>query len=59
MWGSQGLNDYYSYQLIDKVINQLENNDTGDLGKLTESLKILIKKFKSITSLDDGSNKLI
>ena len=40
------LNDYYSYQLIEKVIEQVRNNDMGDLNEL----KIELKKLNELVS---------
>jgi hypothetical protein len=43
------LDDYYSYQLIDKVIEQIEKKDTGDLFKLNNRLNLAVKKVKNYT----------
>ena len=33
------LKDYYSYQLLDEILRQIEVNDTGDLDLLKDHLK--------------------
>jgi hypothetical protein len=41
------LDDYYSYELIDKVIEQIESGDTGDVDKLSNRLSLVVEKFTS------------
>lgn len=40
------LDDYFSYELIDKVIDQINNNNFGDINKLSESVEELNKVLK-------------
>jgi hypothetical protein len=39
------LDDYYSYELLDKVIEQIENGDTGDVNELSDRLSQAVEKF--------------
>jgi hypothetical protein len=39
------LDDYYSYQLVEKVIEQIEKGDMGDINKLTQRLKTATEKL--------------
>ena len=41
------LDDYYSYQLIDKVIEQIDTGDTGDTEKRNDRLNQAVEKFKA------------
>ena len=41
------LDDYYSYQLLDKVIEQIENGDTGDVEKLSDRFSQAVEKFNN------------
>lgn len=57
------LNDYYSYQLMEEVIKQIDNNDTGDKNKLDKLLtlarKNLIHITKKINHLKDNMTGLL
>jgi hypothetical protein len=47
------LDDYYSYQLVEKVIEQIKSGDTGDVGRLGEKLALAVQTYTekySITS---------
>lgn len=37
------LDDYYSFQLIDKVIQQIKEDDTGDWIKMKKSVRNLVE----------------
>jgi CCR4-NOT transcriptional regulation complex NOT5 subunit len=39
------LDDYYSYQLLDKVAEQIDSGDIGSIEKLQKSLKKVIRKL--------------
>ena len=39
------LEDYYSYQLLDEVLRQIEVNDTGDMDLLKDRLKRIEEKL--------------
>lgn len=39
------LDDYYSYQLLDKVAEQIDSGDTGNIKKLQDSLNNVMTKI--------------
>jgi hypothetical protein len=45
--GSNVNEDYYSYQLLEVVAKQIDDNDTGDWNKLQDSLTAVVEKFTS------------
>ena len=45
--GSHLSEDYYSYQLLECVAEQIDANDTGDWNKLQDSLNAVVEKFTS------------
>lgn len=54
------LNDYFSYELVEKVIDQIEQNDVGDVDevkKLDKNLKLAIKKFAAYKILKKKTKK--
>jgi hypothetical protein len=53
------LTDYYSYELIDKVINQIQNNDTGDVKKLLFNIEKLNKIVEKTIKKGKYVNKRI
>jgi hypothetical protein len=53
------LDDYYSYQLLDKVIEQIKNNDTGDVNKLSQRLRLATRQLAVKKLVEKNKQEII